>query len=44
MRAIAWASPSPTGMSTQQWLEYGFNTSQLPTEVDWDTLVEKGLY
>ena len=32
------------GMSTQQWLEYGFNTSQLPTEVDWDTLVEKGLY
>ena len=32
------------GMTTDQWLEYGFANSHLTTEVDWDTLVEKGLY
>lgn len=32
------------GMTTDQWLEYGFTNSHLTTEVDWDTLVEKGLY
>ena len=32
------------GMTTGQWLEYGFTNSHLTTEVDWDTLVEKGLY
>ena len=32
------------GMTTEQWLEYGFTNSHLSTEVDWDTLVEKGLY
>ena len=32
------------GMTTDQWLEYGFAKSHLTTEVDWDTLVEKGLY
>ena len=32
------------GMTTDQWLEYGFTNSRLTTEVDWDTLVEKGLY
>ena len=32
------------GMTTDQWLEYGFTKSHLTTEVDWDTLVEKGLY
>lgn len=32
------------GMTTDQWLEYGFTNSHLTTEIDWDTLVEKGLY
>ena len=32
------------GMTTDQWLKYGFTNSHLTTEVDWDTLVEKGLY
>lgn len=32
------------GMTTDQWLEYGFANSHLTTEVDWGTLVEKGLY
>ena len=32
------------GMTTDQWLEYGFTNSHLTTEVDWNTLVEKGLY
>lgn len=32
------------GMTTDQWLKYGFANSHLTTEVDWDTLVEKGLY
>lgn len=32
------------GMTTDQWLEYGLANSHLTTEVDWDTLVEKGLY
>ncbi|MGI6217675.1 MAG: molybdopterin-dependent oxidoreductase [Coriobacteriales bacterium] len=32
------------GMSTEEWLKSGFDQSNLPAEVSWETLKEKGLY
>ena len=32
------------GMSTDEWLQYGFEQSQLPTEISWDELKKRGFY
>jgi trimethylamine-N-oxide reductase (cytochrome c) len=32
------------GMSVEEWQEYAFNTSKLPTEISWEEISEKGYY